>query len=92
MQAHTFDICAGGTVQAGTAKTSITFLNHHSTACHISNLNLPNADPAPPYTIPAKQGSTPGELTICFTPTAGDYPYSPDCCGKRETQPVIKIQ
>jgi hypothetical protein len=86
------DICSGGNAPAGTATICITLNNHHPVDCHVSNLNLPNANPAPPYTVAARQNSTPGTLTIHFTPIANSYPYSPDCCGPKETQPVIKIQ
>lgn len=92
MPVNEFDVCAGGTVAAGSNQTSLTFTNNHNQACNISGLNLPNANPAGPnYTVPARSGSTPGTMTITFTPTAGNYPYTPDCCDK-DTQPVIIVQ
>jgi hypothetical protein len=83
------DICAGCTIKCdGSGRASITLVNDHGKDCHISDLNLPNPKPKGPYTVPAH-----GSLTIEFDCIPGKrYPYSPDCCGKTEGNPVIIVQ
>jgi hypothetical protein len=87
------DICAGGTVTASNGTASITLVNHHHKICNIDDLDLPGADPAGPYAVPAKSGSTPGTLNITFDADENEeYEYEPDCCGAKETNPVIIVQ
>ena len=81
------DICAGGSISVGA--TSITFKNDHNVDCTITSCELPGFPP-PPVVIPAKSTRT---VPLNPPPTVkGDYEYTPDCCGKKETNPVIKVQ
>jgi hypothetical protein len=85
------DVCAGGKISPGTS--SITFTNDHTVACKITSCQLPGW-PSGTQTVPKRQGSTAGSLTVPLNPpptTPGDYPYTPDCCDK-ETDPKIKVQ
>ncbi len=86
------DVCAGGTVTASNGTASFTFVNHHPEPCDIDDLDLPNANPAAPYTVPAKSGSTAGTLTITFDADENtQYAYTPDCCDE-ENNPVIIVE
>jgi hypothetical protein len=86
----TIDLCAGGTVSAGS--TTITFTNHRPNACTITGLgsllSCGNSFP-----VPAKASGVNGTktCTILTNATAGTYPYSSSCCGD-ETNPVIIMQ
>lgn len=79
----TIDICAGGSVSAG----SIKFVNNHGKDCTIIGLgNL--VDCGNSFTVPKKSSTTCGIL-----PNAqpGSYTYKPDCCGG-QANPVIIYQ
>ena len=86
----TIDLCAGGTVSAGS--TTITFTNHRPTQCTINGLgsllNCGNSFP-----VPAKANGVNGTVTCTILPgaPAGRYPYSSSCCDD-ETNPVIIMQ
>jgi hypothetical protein len=84
------DVCGGGTISVGA--TSITFENHHDQTCTLADCTMsgwPTTDPV----VPAKNGATPGTLTVQLSSSAvaGDYTYTPSCCNKRGA-PVIKVQ
>jgi hypothetical protein len=78
------DICAGGTLSAGS--TSVNFTNNHPESCTITSCNMPGWPTTPPV-IPHGGG------TVHLTQPAprGTYNYTPDCCHKR-TGPQIKVQ
>jgi hypothetical protein len=86
----TIDLCAGGTVSAGS--TTITFTNHRPNACTITGLgNLLSCGNS--FSVPAKANGVNGTITctILSNAAAGRYPYSSSCCDD-ETNPVIIMQ
>jgi hypothetical protein len=84
------DLCAGGTVSAGS--TTITFTNHRPKACTITGLGdlLSCGDP---FSVPAKANGVNGTITctILSNAAAGTYPYQSSCCDD-QTNPSIVYQ
>lgn len=85
-----FDLCAGGTVSAGS--TTITFTNHRPNACTITGLGS-LLDCGNSFSVPGKSGSVNGSKTcnILSNAAAGTYPYSSSCCDD-QTNPAIILQ
>ena len=85
-----FDLCAGGTVSAGS--TTVTFTNHRPNACTITGLgNLLSCGNS--FVVPAKANGVNGSITctILANAAAGTYPYSSSCCDD-QTNPAIIYQ
>ena len=85
-----FDLCAGGTVSAGS--TTITFTNHRPTACTITGLGS-LVDCGNSFSVPGRSGVVNGTKTcnILSSATPGTYSYSSSCCDD-EMNPVIIYQ
>lgn len=80
-----FDICAGGTVPAGT--TSFILNNHHNEACDVEWTGTVPPGQPDSFTVPAKT-----EYNVdCDGWPADTYPYSASCCDD-ETNPAIVMQ
>jgi len=85
-----FDLCAGGTVSAGS--TTVTFTNHRPNACTITGLgSLLSCGNS--FVVPARANGVNGSITctILSNAAAGTYPYSSTCCDD-QTNPVIIMQ
>jgi hypothetical protein len=93
-----FDVCAGGTVSAG--ETSITFTNHRSNSCTLSDNGTANSLLAltgdSSIVVPAKSGTPPVNGTktvdILSAATPGTYTYSSACCDRKKQNPSIIYQ
>ena len=80
------DICAGGTISAGA--NEVCFTNNHDKDCTIESCGLPGWPKQPPV-IPKKSTKC---VSLSTPAQRGDYSYHPNCCGKKEMDPTIKVQ
>jgi hypothetical protein len=90
-----FDVCAGGTVTAGTS--SVTFTNHRTTSCTLTNISsdptsLTTLTGQSSITVPAASGTPPvnGSVTVAIiTSVKGTYKYHASCCPQAGNPAII---